>query len=125
MSSIWGTYPWFEEDGDELIHPDDRGNIKILIGNSKAYEFVKKDDGYNELKYGENVFRIKDVLKKELPEPNYKIGETVMIKNKDCIGAVITDVMWHTSMQKYYYYLSVNGKKKTRRYFDDDLTKKE
>ncbi|MBL1224187.1 DUF6960 family protein [Enterococcus sp. BWR-S5] len=124
MQKIWGTYPWFNEYGDELIHPDDRELFTKNANNTKVFEFTKGNDGYNNFRYGENVFRIKDTLSKALPEPKYNFGEDVLVKKKALLGK-IEDIMWHNSKKEYYYLLSVNGKKKSTRYFENELEKNE
>jgi hypothetical protein len=123
MHKIWGTYPWFNEYGDELIYPDDRELFKKIENNTKVFEFTKGNDEYNNFRYGENIFRIKDTIPVVLPEPKYNFGEDVLVKKKALLVGKITDIMWHSSKKEYYYLLSVNGKKKSTRYFENELEK--
>lgn len=123
MHKMWGTYPWFNEYGDELIHPDDRALFKKNASNTKVFEFSKGSDEYNNFRYGENNFRIKDTISVALPEPKYNFGEDVLVKKKEALVGKITDIMWHFSKKEYYYLLSVDGKKKSTRYFENELRK--
>lgn len=123
MHKIWGTFSWFVECGDEAIHPDDRESFTKQANNTKVFECTKGNDEYNYFRYGESTFRIKATIFAVLPEPKYKFKEDVLVREKEFLVGEITDIMWHFSKKEYYYFLSVNGKKKGKRYFENELEK--
>jgi len=120
LTGIWGTYPWYEEYGTELIHPDDIEAFRQEIASGvKVFKCVGEGD-YIILKYNNKCYRVKDKLFTPVPAPKYHFGETVSLKETG-ENAVITDIMWHYKNKKHYYFISVNGKAKTKRYFDTEL----
>lgn len=66
-----------------------------------------------------------DQIKPVEKPPVFIYGELVSpVKHSDIIGK-ITDIIWHFKNYEYNYYISVNGKKKSKRYYSDDLFKVE
>ncbi len=120
MNTKWGTYPWFAEHGIHLIHPDDLEAFKQEVSNSKIFECVKEGD-YITLRYHDNYYRVKKKLFKPVPSPKYVFGEKVKIKENGQ-EAVITDIMWHYDKKKHYYFVTINDKRKSRRYLDSEFT---
>ena len=116
----FGTYQWFIEHGAEKIHPDDLERFKSEAHNCKIFEFVEDHAEYITIQYGNNQYRVVKDLFKPVPVPKYRIGQRVKAKstNED---AVVSDVMWHHDMKSHYYFLIVNGKKKSTRYFAADI----
>ena len=119
MNLRWGIYPWFIELGTDLIHPSDLDAFKEESNNSKIFECVDVKD-YITIRYNNNYYRVKERLFKLVPTPKYSFGQMVFIKEKKEIG-IVTDIMWHYGKKVHYYLLSTEGKKKTRRYFEEEL----
>ena len=120
MNAKWGVYPWFAEQGIELIHPDDLESFRLEASNAKVFECIEEGD-YITLMYKNNCYRVKDKLFKPVPKPTYIFGDIVKIKESG-VSAVITDIMWHYDKQEHYYFVSVRNKKKSRRYFEAELS---
>lgn len=119
MSNKWGTYPWFIEHGINLIYPDDLEAFKREVNNCKVFECI--DEGnYLTLKYNNRFYRVREKLFKPVPMPKFNFGQKVKIKDKDEI-AIITDIMWHFGNTKHFYMVTVNGKKKSKRYYEFEL----
>lgn len=116
MNSKWGIYPWFKEHGSDLIHPEDLEAFTQEANNSKVFECIE-DSEYLILKYSSNYYRVKDKLFKLVPTPKYNFGEIVKIKESG-EEAIITDIMWHYGKQEHYYFISIRGKKKSKRYLE-------
>lgn len=59
---------------------------------------------------------------KELSEsPKYIYGEKVFPCNHPSMKGVILEIQWHFKLKCYIYIIEINGKRKSKRYFDDDL----
>ncbi|MCP9768038.1 hypothetical protein EGI22_08940 [Lacihabitans sp. LS3-19] len=55
------------------------------------------------------------------PQPKYQIGDCVSeIQRPEIIG-IIEYLFWHFKDQEYKFHISVNGKRKSRRYSDKEL----
>jgi len=121
MIKRFGTYPWFLEHGLDMIHPDDLERFKKESNNCKVFERVDVNDNYMTLKYGDNIYRVKDNLFREVKPPKFFIGQKVGLLNKEDQNGIITDMFWHYNNEEYFYFLEVNGKKKSRRYLESEL----
>lgn len=115
----WGMYPWFEENGKGLIHPDDIDDFSKEVNNCKVFLCVKEDE-YLTLKYNNNYYRVKEKLFKSVPKPKFNFEQKVKIKDSDK-EVFIADIMWHLNKQEHYYFVIADNKKKTKRYFESEL----
>ena len=63
---------------------------------------------------------IKDIL--ELPvSPKYIYGELVTPRNHPEMTGIICGIRWHFKQERCFYAIQVNGRIKSKRYFDEDL----
>ena len=57
--------------------------------------------------------------------PRYAVGQAVRVilneRNTTPRRGTIRGIIWHAKDQRYNYYLVENGRKVSKRYFDDDL----
>lgn len=85
--------------------------VQYKIDNSKALVMSPKAN------YELDIKRIR-----ELPAlPRVVYGEQVSPCNHPDITGVIIGIRWHFKRNCYFYTISINGKTKSKRYFDDDL----
>jgi hypothetical protein len=56
-----------------------------------------------------------------MPPPLFQIGEMVQERERPNIAGVVNRVVWHHKRDEYLYFLTVNGKKKSRSYFANEL----
>lgn len=119
MNIKWGTYPWFMEHGIDLIHPEDLEKFKKEANNCKVFECIE-EGGCLILKYNNSCYRVREKLFKPVPIPKFIYGLKVKIKNIE-ETAIITNIMWHFYNCKHYYLVSINDKKKSKRYLETEL----
>ena len=55
--------------------------------------------------------------------PEFVYGDFVSPVNHSDIKGKIESIIWHFKNMDYIYYISVNGKKKSKRYYAKDLMK--
>lgn len=56
--------------------------------------------------------------------PRFVDGDLVSpVSHPELVGA-IHEIRWHFNRQEYMYFITVNGKKKSKRYYFDDLIKR-
>jgi hypothetical protein len=115
----WGLYPWFEEQGVDLIHPDDLAAVKALMLYGKVFRLLGEHEGFVRLGYGKAEFRVRPSLFKEISAEVHAIGETVVLKDGR-IGEVI-GVQWHHQRSEPMYQLRLEGKKRSNRYWNSDF----
>ena len=119
---IWVVCQYFSEDRYDEVCPDDLEKFLQLFPYQKAFQCVGEDDKFIYLKQENNVYRVKDSLVKAIEEPKFKIGETVMLSDKN-EEAIVVSIGWHYKFAEPIYIVKVNGKIKRKRYFTGDLQK--
>lgn len=115
----WGLYPWFEERGEELIHPDDLETIRTLRPNGKVFHVTDAEDPFLRFVYGDISFRALPSLLCEIDVDVHGIGERVTLADGR-VGEVV-GVHWHAQRAEPMYQLRVAGKSKSKRYWNSDL----
>lgn len=116
---MWGTYPWFIEDGVDLIHPDDIDAFKKEVSTCKVFECIE-EKGCITLRYNDKQYRVASKLFNPVPTPKYNFGEIVKLK-KNGEEATITDIMWHYDKREHYYVIAIKNKRKSKRYVESEF----
>jgi hypothetical protein len=109
----------------DLYHPDD---AKILSLHQQKVFYCQgvTEEDYLILTYGEMSIRVKPVLFLTLYKPlDFYLGDEVIVKDYPERLAKVYYVGWHYKRNEPMFYLWVDGKKKSRRYFKEDLQKKQ
>ena len=90
---------------------DSQAVVEYKIDNSKVLVILPEANDELDIK------RIR-----ELPASlRFVYGEQVSPCNHPDMTGVIIGIRWHFKRNCCFYTISVNGKKKSKRYFDDDL----
>jgi len=119
--NTWGLYKWFKEDGEHLIFPSDLERFMKFQAKSILFYCIDEDDQYITIKYKDETFRVKPELYKQVPTPKFKYGDKVkMIENPE-IEAIIDNILWHYDRNEPMYFIVVNGKRKSKRYWETDF----
>lgn len=85
--------------------------VQYKIDNSKALVILPKEN---------YELDIKEI--RELPAPpRFVYGEQVSPRNHPGMTGMIIGIRWHFKRNCCFYTISVNGKTRSKRYFDDDL----
>lgn len=56
-----------------------------------------------------------------LPKPKFEIGTSVSEVEKPEVVGLIDYCFWHHKDGQYKFHISINGKRKSRRYSDNEL----
>ena len=93
-----GFYPWWPEDGDDWVHPEDVELARSLIPSPRIWRRDGEHGDYILLHYGDLTLRVKRTLWREAPFEGYEVGDHVEVlphgmQNEACTG-VIRDVHW-------------------------------
>ncbi len=85
--------------------------VQYKIDNSKAFVISPKAN------YELDIKRIR-----ELPAPlRFVYGEQASPRNHPDMAGVIIGIRWHFKRNCCFYTIRINGKTRSKRYFDDDL----
>lgn len=134
MDSIIGKYGWISIDEikslhfQKFIHQD----YIEMVRDSNLTDFVflctDSSESYVELISTEIKLLIKREVFRPMPkQPKFNPLEEVKLFNSkgQLEFGKIKGISWHNNEGKHIYTLEVNGKIKTRRYFEEDLEKVE
>ncbi|MDH3976666.1 MAG: hypothetical protein OEV42_20575 [Deltaproteobacteria bacterium] len=120
ICGYWGLYLWFDEHGVGLIHPEDIEKFRKLVPNGKVFECVDDDGQYITLKYADMRYRVLRNIFKPVKEPVRKIGEQVKLRESSTV-ATIVDIEWHFKKNTHIYFIEIEGKRKSKRYWIEDF----
>ncbi len=85
-------------------------------------QYKIKENGEVMILLPETVYKPDIKYVKELPTPpQYRYGEQVSPANSPDIIGIICKVRWHFKLNCYFYHIKVNGRVKSKRYYDNDL----
>ncbi len=124
----WGSihnYYINSKNQEEYHHPDDLTFFGQYPYIRSLHKCIDIEDNYVILEFGSlNIRVLKEAFyasAQRIPEfqPMERV-KYVSSKGKLEYGKVI-GIHWHNKDRKYYYYLDVNGKKKSRMYYGEDL----
>lgn len=115
----WGIYPWFSEHGREYIHAEDLEAFKEEAHNCKVFACTGEGE-YITLIYNNKRYRVREQLLKPVSTPKYHFGQKLRI-GKNGEEVIVTDIMWHYDRQKHYYLVAAGNRKKSKRYFEEEL----
>ena len=122
MLGQWGKYPWTIDWGADKIHPHDLESFSKETFSYKVYECTDVTDEYITIKYGEKSYRVAKDLFGAVPNPKYHIGQKVKAYRKNVlVDGIISDIMWHFDRNKHYYLITIDGRKSSNWYFEDDF----
>lgn len=117
-----GLYPWFPEHGEQLINPEYIDVVKRLSPYGKVFSCTAEKTPYITLEYGDIVFEVKPELYEIISPVLFRVGDRVNIvgsaSNK---FGVVVGIDWHSKNLEPIYYLAIDGKKSSRRYFESEL----
>jgi len=123
---IWLDLIYYKDEHQEinklnLLHPED---VKVFQLN-QPFSFckcIKVENDYLTIRNKTHSIRImKEAIKKIMPTPKFIWNDKVCQITKPEIEAVIDDFYWNHKDEKYFYQISVGGKRKSNRYDENDL----
>ena len=129
----WVLVHWISDNGmDDIIHPDDLELVKTIlpygatVPSTSIGKVVDFKDEYAIINYSGKIIRVIPTINITKPVPyngDLEVGNLVSIVDKDYIGEVI-GVSWHYKERKAIYTLKVDGKRKSKRYWPEELNHK-
>lgn len=121
----YGCFPWWPEDGDAWIHPDDVAQARLMIPSERIFRREGTQGGYLLLHYGELTLRVRPTLWQEVLPTTFEIGDWVEVlsrgmRNEPRTG-IIRERLWDEPSRGVRYQISENGVPINDRYADEDL----
>lgn len=120
--STWGVYPSVVETVNWVHEEDIEEFYAVTAHGPRVFQCIAEIDSMLVLQYGDKTFRVNPRYYRMVAEPLFKLREEVYIPRKDKNG-IILNINWHSKNKAHMYYLMIEGKKYSRRYYEDELRK--
>lgn len=78
----YGYYPWWPEDGDDWLHPEDVATARSLIPSPRVFRRDGESGPYVVLHYGDVRLRVKRTLWQEVRCDGLDIGDSVEVLSR-------------------------------------------
>ena len=121
----YGYYPWWPEDGDEWLHPEDVELARQMIPSTRIFRREGEHGPFVCLYYGELRIRVKRTLWQEVDGEGYEIGDWVEVmsrghRNTPRTGT-ISEIHWNSTDRRMSYRIVENDKPIPNDYSSDDI----
>jgi len=119
------VYPWWPENGDSWVHPDDVRLARRLIPSTRVFRRAGREGDYLVLSYGKWRLRVKPTLRQAIPGDGFNLGDRVEVcsrmgKNRAMV-ATIGGMYWNARYRAIEYRLRRRDMTLARRYTAEDL----
>jgi hypothetical protein len=94
-------------------------DIPFLFQRVISYEIVSPDTV--KAYYGKNNYHVSTNKIRPINPPKYRIDDSVSPVNHPELIGIIYDMIYHFDKNEPMYFIKVNGRKKSKRYFENDL----
>lgn len=121
----YGFYPWWPEDGDDWLHPEDVELARSLIPSPRVFRRDGQQGPFVVLHYGDVRLRVKRTLWQEVPGEGYEIGDWVEVlsrgqRNTPRTGT-IREMTWEPRSRSLRYQIEEAGQPIPKMYAVEDL----
>lgn len=121
----YGYYPWWPEDGDDWLHPEDVELARELIPSTRVFRREGEHGSFVVLYYGDLRLRVKRTLWQEVSGEGYEIGDWVEVlsrgKRNTPRTGVIREMTYHPTERRMQFRITENDKPIPNDYFAEDL----
>src|SRR5262245_54656646 len=119
-----------ERKGHRSLGRADRSAARAKAGQSRATARCRGSMGTRRRQRADGemasmVYRTPVPSRAPRSSPRFELGATVRVvlneRNRTPHVGMVRKVIWHFKDERYNYYLEENGRKVSKRYFDEDL----
>src|SRR4051812_38298051 len=108
----YGCFPWWPEDGNDWIHPDDVAQARSMIPSGRIFRRESSDGDYLIMRYGQIMLRVQRTLWQEVEPEGFELGDWVEVlsrgmRNEPHTG-VIREMLWNDQAHSIHYFISEN-----------------
>jgi hypothetical protein len=129
MDPKYGYFPWWPQDGDDWVHPEDVPAARAMIPSGRVFRREGTAGRYSTLHYGDVRLRVRPTLWQEVTPEGLEIGDWVEVLSRGMLNAprtgTIRDVLWDEDAQAIRYQIFENGQPIEQLYAREDLQRVE
>lgn len=121
----YGCFPWWPEDGDNWVHPEDVATARQMIPSDRVFRRDGTSGEYLLMHYGDVTLRVRRTLWLEVPGEEFEIGDWVEVlargmHNEPHTGT-ISEMLWDRDAGGMRYQIVANDRPVDAFYTRDDL----
>jgi hypothetical protein len=109
----YGCFPWWPEDGDEWVHPDDVALARSIIPSGRVFRRDGQQGEYLVMHYGDTQLRVRRTLWLEVSHEGFDIGDWVEVRSRGMRNeprtGVIREMLWDDGAQQVRYQITESG----------------
>ena len=121
----FGHYPWWPEDGDAWLHPEDVELARRTIPSPRVWRRDGRHGEFEVLPYGDLRLRVRPTLWREVEDEGYAIGDWVEVLPRglthEPVTGQIREMHWDPHHGALRYQLDVAGAHRETFYAATDL----
>jgi hypothetical protein len=121
----YGCFPWWPEDGNDWVHPDDVAQARAMIPSGRIFRRDASDGEYLLMRYGDIALRVRRTLWQEIEPEGFELGDWVEVlsrglRNEPRTG-IIREMLWDARASVIRYFIWENEVPINDAYTRDDL----
>jgi hypothetical protein len=121
----YGCLPWWPENGDDWVHPDDVTTARSLIPSERIFRRDGTEGDYVLLQYGEIRIRVRRTMWQQVETEGLEIGDWVEVLTRGMQNTArtgtIREMLWDESVRRIGYKIFENGQPIEQLYRREDL----
>jgi len=125
----YGYFPWWPEDGDAWVHPDDVAAARAMIPSNRVFRRDGSEGDFLLLHYGEITLRARRTLWQEVEAEALEIGDWVEVLTRGMLNeprtGVIREMLWDERGRGMRYQITENGQPIDQLFVREDLQRVE
>jgi len=120
-----GYFPWWPEDGDEWVHPEDAATARGMIPSQRVFRRDGTKGKFLLMHYGDVTLRVRRTLWQQVEPEGLEIGDWVEVLTRGMRNTArtgtIREVLWDEREQRMRYQILENNLPIEQIYSRDDL----
>jgi hypothetical protein len=108
----YGYFPWWPENGDDWVHPEDVAAARAMIPSGRIYRRDGTSGPYVVLHYGEVRLRVRRTLWCEVEPGGFEIGDWVEVASRGLSNeprtGTIREMLWDDGARAIRYQVLEN-----------------
>jgi hypothetical protein len=129
MDPKYGYFPWWPEDGDAWVHPEDVAAARAMIPSQRVFCRDGTAGQFVVMRYGEVAIRVRRVLWQEVEPARFNIGDWVEVRTRgmqnESRTGVVREMLWDDRDLAIRYQIHETGRPIEQLYAEDDLQRVE
>ena len=121
----YGYYPWWPEDGDDWLHPEDVELARRMIPSMRVFRREGEQGQFVVLHYGDVRLRVKRTLWKEVGSEGFELGDWVEVLSRGQLNeprtGTLRERLWDNHARGLRYQLQEGDKSISLFYAAEDL----